>query len=193
MPATTRSPKGVARREQILQTAMSVLAREGYRKTSMRAIGRELSIEPAHILYYFDGREDLLRNVVERWDELARDELGDGLEPKSALDAFVQRIRGNLRIPGITHVYLATVAEAADREHAAHEFFRQRFVHVREVLERAIRYEQRAGTIRAELDASQEARKLVALSDGLQLQAMFDDGIDAPAELEAAISALRAE
>ncbi len=191
MPATSRSPKGVARREQILQAAWSVLAREGYRKTAMRAIGRELDIEPAHILYYFDSREDLLRSVVERWDEVALEELGDGFDPAYALDTFVERIRTNLRIPGITHVYLATVAEAADREHAAHDFFRRRFAQVRELLERAIRYEQQAGTINAGLDPSREARKLIAIADGLQLQAKFEDAIDAPGELEAALSALR--
>jgi AcrR family transcriptional regulator len=47
-----RFAKGAARREAILTTATEVLARDGYRGTSLRSIARALELEPAHILYY---------------------------------------------------------------------------------------------------------------------------------------------
>jgi AcrR family transcriptional regulator len=189
----TRSPKGAARREQILQTAMEGLAADGYRNTSIRGIGRVLGLEPAHILYYFDSREELLQKVIERWDEDAMAHLGTQSGPDEALDSYVETIRHNLQIPGIVHLYLTFAAEAVHPDHSSHEFFRQRFERVRAILEEGIRFEQASGRIEPGLDAGLESRKLVALADGLQLQALIEPGIDAPADLEAAVAELRGE
>ncbi|SDY60881.1 TetR/AcrR family transcriptional regulator [Herbiconiux ginsengi] len=185
------SAKGVARREQILLTAMDVLGHDGYRNTSLRGIGRALDIEPAHILYYFDSREELLQKVVERWDANTVAEYGHPVTPEVALDFYVRAIRDNLRIPGIVHLYLTLAAEAVHPDHSAHAFFVARFRRVRELLRDGIRHEQALGHIDAALDADREARRLIALADGLQLQALVDPEIDAPGDLEAAVTALR--
>lgn len=192
MARSVTSPKGLARREQILQAAMEGLASGGYRNTSLRGIGRTLEIEPAHILYYFDSREELLQKVIERWDADAIAAAGGEVGPELALDFYVTTVRHNLLIPGIVHLYLTLAAEAVHPDHSAHEFFRARFATVRELLGDGIRFEQGTGRIPAALDADLEARKLIALGDGLQLQSMIDPGIDAQADLEAAIAALRA-
>ncbi|MBT2498582.1 TetR/AcrR family transcriptional regulator [Agromyces sp. ISL-38] len=186
------STKGHARREQIIQTAIQGLAADGYRNTSLRGIARALEVEPAHILYYFDSREELLQKVIERWDESALAHFGQALVPENALDAFVLTIRHNLRIPGIVHLYLTVAAEAVHPDHSAHAYFVERFRGVRTMLGDAIRHEQRQGVIPKHLDADLEARKLIALADGLQLQALIDPTIDAPGDLQAAVVALRA-
>jgi AcrR family transcriptional regulator len=186
------SAKGAARREQILATAMESLGKDGYRNTSLRGIGRALDIEPAHILYYFDSREELLQKVIERWDENSLGAAGGEVTPDRALDFYVAAIRHNLRIPGIVHLYLTLAAEAVHPDHSAHSFFVERFRTVREMLRDAIRFEQTQGGIDPVLDADLEARKLIALADGLQLQGLVDPTIDAPRDLEAAVAALRA-
>lgn len=189
LPGT--SAKGAARREQILATAMECLGKDGYRNTSLRGIGRELDIEPAHILYYFDSREDLLQKVIERWDETTTAAVGGAAVPDHALDIYVAAVRHNQSIPGIVHLYLTLAAEAVHPDHSAHAFFVDRFRTVRELLREGIRFEQDAGRIDAALDADLEARKLIALADGLQLQGFTDPTIDASGDLEAAVAALR--
>ena len=185
------SAKGAARREQILATAMEKLGKDGYRNTSLRGIGRELDIEPAHILYYFDSREELLQKVIERWDENTLAQFDAPVDPSRALDFYVRAIRQNLAIRGIVHLYLTFAAEAADPEHSAHAYFVDRFRTVREMLRDGIRYEQSVGRIDPTLDADLEARSLIALADGLQLQSLVDPTIDAPGDLEAALAVLR--
>lgn len=183
--------KGEARREEILQAAMGVLAKDGYRNISLRMIGRALEIEPAHILYYFSSREELLQKVIERWDADSAAAFQGLLDPSTMLDAFVGAIRKNLEIPGIVHLYLTYAAEAVHAEHAAHEFFRARFERTRDMLGEGIRYEQSIGLIPASLKSDLEARKLIALADGLQLQSLVDPRIDAPSDLADAVSSLR--
>lgn len=170
---------------------MEKLAADGYRNTSLRGIGRELEVEPAHILYYFESREELLQKVIERWDENTMAAFGGPVSDEGALDFYVNAIRHNLAIPGIVHLYLTLAAEAVHPEHSAHEFFVERFRAVRDQLRNGIRHEQSAGRIDARLDADLEARNLIALADGLQLQGLVDPSIDAPADLEAAVAALR--
>ncbi|KRE31003.1 TetR/AcrR family transcriptional regulator [Agromyces sp. Soil535] len=191
MARAGRFAKGAARREAILSTATEVLARDGYRGTSLRAIARALDLEPAHILYYFDNREDLLQKVVERWDAEAIASIGGEPAPADTLDAYAELIRRNLEIPGLVHLYLIFAAEAAQPDHLAHQFFRDRFERVRRWLSVAIAFEQGAGLIDRAIDADRAARMLIAVADGVQLQALVDPGVDAPADLAATIAQLR--
>ncbi|MGA1836674.1 TetR/AcrR family transcriptional regulator [Herbiconiux sp. 11R-BC] len=183
--------KGEARREQILAVAFEKLGADGYRNASLRAIGRELDVEPAHILYYFASREELLQKVVERWDEGTLAAVGGVVPPSEALDFYVAAIRQNLRIPGIVHLYLTLAAEAVHPDHSAHRFFVERFRRVHSLLRDGIEREQAVDRIDPSADAALEARKLIALADGLQLQALVDPAVDAPGDLEAAVAALR--
>ncbi|WEO78800.1 TetR/AcrR family transcriptional regulator [Cryobacterium sp. SO2] len=193
MARTGRFPKGAARREAILQTATEVLSRDGFQGTSLRAIGRELEVEPAHILYYFDSREDLIQNVIARWDDNALESIGGDFLPGETLDNYTAIIRRNLEIPGLVHLYLIFAAEAVDATHPAHGFFRDRFDRVRGILSAAVRFEQAAGRIPAEVDPDRAARMLIAVADGVQLQALMNPAIDAPADLESVIDHLRSQ
>ncbi|MET0780106.1 MAG: TetR/AcrR family transcriptional regulator [Microbacterium sp.] len=188
-----RFAKGAARREAILTTAMDVLARDGYRGTSLRSIARALELEPAHILYYFDSREDLLQNVIERWDADNTAAWGGDPTPANTLDLYADAIRRNLEIPGLVHLYLIFAAEAAQPDHPSHQFFRDRFEQLRRLLGVAIGYEQGAGRIDMSVDADRAARLLIAVADGVQLQALVDPTIDAPKDLAATIAQLRGE
>lgn len=188
-----RFAKGAARREAILTTAMDVLARDGYRGTSLRSIARALELEPAHILYYFDSREDLLQNVIERWDAANLAAWGTEPTPANTLDLYAEAIRRNLEIPGLIHLYLIFAAEAAQPDHPSHQFFRDRFEQVRRLLSVAIAFEQGAGRIDMAVDADRAARLLIAVADGVQLQALVDPTIDAPKDLAATIAQLRGE
>lgn len=181
--------KGTAKRQEILDAARDVLAKEGYRKSSLRSIARSLGLEPAHILYYFGSREDLLREVIQRWDadnRLIMDAAGE----VDDLESFAGSVESNLEIPGIVHTYLTFAAEAVDPEHPAHQFFLDRFAITRGFLSSAIAKGQAAGTLRPGLDPDRTARMLIAIADGLQLQALIDPSVDAVADMAAAIADL---
>jgi AcrR family transcriptional regulator len=176
--------KGQAKREEILIGVMNALSRGELRNPPLRAIGQALGVEPAHILYYFGSREELMQAVIVRWDEDSED---DGFD----LDKYITIIGRNVTKPGIIHLYLAFAAEAVEPSHPAHDFIRQRFDRVNKSIAEAIRGEQEAGTISAKIDAEIEARLLIALADGLQLQSLIDPGIDAVAHIASAIGQLR--
>jgi AcrR family transcriptional regulator len=182
------SPKGAARREEILSGLMQKIARQELRNPSLREIGRALNIEPAHILYYFGSREALLQSVIMRWDDDARASSPDSVV---TLDNFAEQLKRNIAIPGVVHLYLNFAAEAVDPDHPAHEFFKQRFDRVAATLATRIREEQARGAIRPETDPESTARQLIAMADGLQLQSLVNPNVNALQFMVDAIASLR--
>jgi AcrR family transcriptional regulator len=58
---------GDSRREQILDGALAVFARQGFSATSIKAVAREAGISsPALLYHYFESKDALLRAVIER-------------------------------------------------------------------------------------------------------------------------------
>ena len=185
--------KGAAKREEILVGVMKALADGKLRNPPLRAIGQALGVEPAHILYYFSSREELLQSVIMRWDDDVRTQCGAvSADSPISLDEYSDAIARNITRPGIVHLYLTFAAEAVDIAHPAHAFFCKRFDDVRHSIAEAVRKEQAEGTIEPGLDAEHQARLLIALADGLQLQSLVDPKVDAASDLASAIARLRA-
>lgn len=187
MDKKSLSRKGAARRESILRTAFDVISRGGYKEATLGAIARELQLDTPNLLYYFDTREDLLREVLERWAAETLEELADGVD---FLEYFRRAVHRDLSIRGVVHLYLSFAAEAVDDEHPAHPFFRNRFAIVADYLEAVLIAGQEAGLIKPEIDPAVHARILIAIADGLQLQALLDPSVDAPADLDVALASL---
>jgi AcrR family transcriptional regulator len=53
-----------ARRAQLVQTAIDVLAAGGYERASLSAIARAAGVSKGVISYHFEGKDELLREVV---------------------------------------------------------------------------------------------------------------------------------
>lgn len=192
MAPRSRSKKGEARRAQILQTAFEVLSQDGYRRSSLREIARALNVEPAHILYYFATREELLTEVVKTWQERTLERARAVSQSSDALDGWLDVVHQNAHTPGLVYVYTTFAAEAADPGHPAHSYFLERFNMLHTAVADAIRQRQHAGRARADIDADHAALRLMALSDGLQLQWLANPAIDMATELGLAINELAA-
>ena len=179
------SRKGLARRAEIIETALKVLAERGYRETSLRAIGRELGIEPAHILHYFQSREGLLEEVIRAWDAPV-----DAKNDAPFLDIWPDVLEHNGTIPGLVHLYTALAAEAATPGHPSHDFFQHRYRRIRRRVVDEVERGTREGRYSPAMSADEIAVILISLSDGLQLQWLIDPTIDPASQLRSAIAGL---
>jgi TetR/AcrR family transcriptional regulator, regulator of biofilm formation and stress response len=73
------APATAGRREQILEAALRIIGREGRQAVTHRAVAEEAGVPLGSTTYYFDSRDDLLRQAleyvaaseVERYGELA--------------------------------------------------------------------------------------------------------------------------
>ncbi len=173
--AQGRYAKGAAKRAEILEVALDLIARHGYRRSTLREIATSVGLTNAGVLHYFGSREELFTEVLRLRDEADRDHAADGGDP---LRQFVDVIGHNADVPGLVHLYSSLAAEAVDPGHEAHRFFADRYRTVRRELAAAIHRRVEAGRLRDDVDADRLARMMVALADGLQTQWLIEPDFD---------------
>ncbi|WP_353808348.1 TetR/AcrR family transcriptional regulator [Agromyces sp. SYSU T00194] len=182
--------KGIAKREEILSTALDVIARNGYRGASVKELADAVGLSQAGLLHYFGSKEELFAEVLRMRDE--RDARSIDRTTGRSLDAFVDVVRGNTGVPGLVQLYAQLSVEASDPAHPAHEYFVERYRTFRAGMADHLRTQQDAGVVRADLDPDALAAVLAAAADGLQTQWMLDPDIDMAAHLRVLIDALDA-
>ena len=168
--------KGIAKREEILTTALEVIARNGYRRTSVKELADAVGLSQAGLLHYFSSKEELFQEVLRKRDEVDTESFGLAVE--RPIQSFFDVIRHNSEVPGLVQLYAQLSTEAVDATHPAHDFFVARYEQFRAVFCGMLREEQEAGRLDADLDVERTANLFLAAADGLQTQWMLDPSID---------------
>jgi AcrR family transcriptional regulator len=168
--------KGVAKREEILTTALDVIARNGYRRTSVRELAEAVGLSQAGLLHYFSSKEELFQEVLRKRDEVDIETFD--FHRERPIEAFFEVIRHNSEVPGLVQLHAQVSTEAGDLDHPAHEFFVERYAQFRATFAGMLRDEQAAGRIDPDLDLDRIGTLFLAAADGLQTQWMLDPSID---------------
>ncbi|GAB3577683.1 TetR/AcrR family transcriptional regulator [Leifsonia lichenia] len=182
--------KGIAKREEILTTALEVFALKGYRGASLREIASSVGLSQAGLLHHFSSKEELFAEVLRKRDEVDEHAHPEG-GPVRGFDTLVDIVRHNADVPGLVQLYATISAEAADEDHPGHDYFVQRYATLIRAIEEHVRDEQGAGRIDPSLDALQVARLAIAVADGMQVQWMLDGTADMATTLEYFFSMIR--
>lgn len=178
--------KGVARREEILESALDVIATKGYQSASLKQIAEVVGVTPAALLHYFGSKEELFTEVLRKRDEHeGRDP--QQLDPGEAKTVFLEVVRRNTRTPGVVELFSRLSVDAVDPQHPAHQFFLDRSERLRETIAQSFEAD---GERRAVLDPETTARVVQAVADGLQLQWMIDPSVDMPGIVESLLDVL---
>jgi TetR/AcrR family transcriptional repressor of nem operon len=170
----TKSQKGAATRDQILNAATRLIHVQGYQSTSLDDVLRESGVGKGNFYYYFKSKEDLGYAIIDR---IRRAFIERGLGPAFAdtdadpvgqLHAFFDRVLDSQRqrncVGGCAMGNLAS--ELSD----VHEGFRQQLAGIfdayRDHLAEAIRRGQQNGRLRSDADATRVAQFLVGALEG---------------------------
>jgi len=164
--------KGAARRAQILDEVIRMVAEKGVDASSLRSVADSLGISHAALRHYFPSRDELLVAVYDEHEGRQRDAGG---RPGSAVGDMRDSAERNRSVPGLVQLYTVLMADAAQEGHpVTREFVRARFARVRAKLADLVREDQAAGRIDPEIDARDLASLAIAASDGLQVQWLLD-------------------
>lgn len=178
---------GRLRREQILERAAELFGANGFGATSFREIAAACGLTPAGLTHHFADKTALLMALVQVREQQQRSELSlDDLNWAEWARAVERQNREN-RV--MTQLFAILSAEAIEPNHPAHEYFVQRYRMLRERFAQFI-CSHRGGEVVNEDDRI-DAQVLIALWDGLQLQAMLDPETDIEAAFGRAIEYVR--
>ena len=171
-------PKGVRRRQQILDSLITLLARRGVDRASLRTVGEAIGVSHTALRHYFSSRDELLVEAYRTHEARAAQ---DAPAPdESAVGLIVAAAERNRSIPGLVELYATLTTDALQEQHAVtREFVRDRFRSLREDLAVRIESGRRAGRVPADIDSLDAAALVIAASDGLQIQWLLDpDAVD---------------
>ena len=183
-PGRRSYPKGVRRRQQILDSVIALLAQRGVDRASLRTVGDAIGVSHTALRHYFSSRDELLVEAYRTHEARAA---GDGPSADaSAVSVIIEAAERNRSIPGLVELYATLSTDALQEQHGlTREFVRDRFRSLRETLAERIAEGQRtggdvgAGGLSAGIDPMDAAALVIAASDGLQIQWLLDpDTVD---------------
>lgn len=168
-------PKGMRRRQQIMDSAITLFAQRGVDRASLRTVGEAIGVSHAALRHYFSSRDELLVEVYKTHEARAA---ADAAPPDdSAVGRIADAAERNRSIPGLVELYATLTTDALQERHAVtREFVRERFRSLRRALAARIESGQQAGRIAADIDPLDAAALVIAASDGLQIQWLLDPG-----------------
>ncbi|MGJ5620390.1 TetR family transcriptional regulator C-terminal domain-containing protein [Sulfitobacter sp. MF3-043] len=118
---TPKKPSRIQERNRrvILDAALEVFSRHGYRGATLDLIAAEAGLSKPNILYYFDGKEDihvtLLSQLMETWLDPLVEMNPDG-DPVEEILAYVQRKLDMARdLPRESRLFAGEILQGAPR------------------------------------------------------------------------------
>ena len=161
-----------ARRAEIIRAASASIAEHGYERASLRDIAARANVTHAALLRHFASKDELLLAALARRDEddeeLARRIMGSKVPAEQVLSTV---LREEFTHPDQQRNWLAIAVAATNPEHPAHDFFIARRERLRAHLSSG-----RLGTAHdsEELTADEKVTMVMAMVDGLRIQALLD-------------------
>lgn len=165
------------RREQVLEATIRVVARSGLDGATMRSIAEEAGCSTGLVTHHFANRDDVIVGVLRHVHRRSAQRMDRHAHRRPAFDALAAVVAEALPLDDERRmewtVWLAfwgaAVGDAAlEAEH------RQRYAEWRALVRQLLQRGVDDGSVRPDLDVRLEADRLVALVDGLGIQATLE-------------------
>jgi AcrR family transcriptional regulator len=174
-PYATLLAKGEDRRQRIMAVAERLLARNGWRNTSLALIAKEAGVTPAGLLHHFESKEQLLNAVLDARD--ADDEIHADYR-SGDLIAELSRVPERFeRAPELIGTFTVLLVENIAPDAPLHDRMHKRYSDAVDIIVRLIERGQRDGTFRPDFDAATKAVEILAFITGMETLWLLDRSI----------------
>jgi len=174
-PYATLLAKGEDRRQRILSVAERLLARNGWRNTSLAQIAKEAGVTPAGLLHHFESKEQLLNAVLDARD--ADDEIHADYQ-SGDLIAELSRVPERFeRAPELIGTFTVLLVENIAPDAPLHDRMHKRYSDAVDIVTDLIKRGQSDGQFRPDFDASSKAVEILAFITGMETLWLLDRSI----------------
>jgi AcrR family transcriptional regulator len=168
-------PHLVTDRIAIVEATIRVFQRLDYHEASYAAVAGELESSVDDITAHFPSWDGLVIATMERWMSGRQADVWEVALTRGAVPFLRELVKVNLAEPALTRLQLAILCAASNPNHPGHSFIRKQYMalygYVQHALAQDITAHREPATMRPERGAEQ----LLALYEGLQVQAMMRD------------------
>jgi AcrR family transcriptional regulator len=174
-PYASLLAKGEDRRQRILAVAERLLARNGWRNTSLAQIAKEAGVTPAGLLHHFESKEQLLNAVLDARDE---DDALHADYQSGDLVTEIRRVSQRFdRAPELVGTFTVLLVENIAPDAPLHDRLHNRYRAAIDILTRNIEAGQRIGKYRPDCDAATKAVEILAFINGMETLWLLDRSI----------------
>lgn len=173
-PYATLLAKGEDRKQRILQIAERLLARNGWRNTSLAQIAKEAGVSPAGLLHHFESKEQLLNAVLDTRDD------DDDMHADRAGDLITQigRVAERFdRAPELVGTFTVLLIENIAPDAPLHDRLLKRQQAAVDIVAGLIRRGQCTGAYRNDFDPAIKAVEILAFVNGMETAWLLDPSI----------------
>ncbi|MEE6164518.1 MULTISPECIES: TetR/AcrR family transcriptional regulator [unclassified Mycolicibacterium] len=166
--------KGEDRKQRILSVAEKLLARNGWRNTSLAQIAKEAGVTPAGLLHHFESKEQLLNAVLDAGDyddDIHADRSGDLAEE---ITRVAERFE---RAPELVGTFTVLLVENIQPDAPLHDRLLKRQQDARAIVADILRRGQDSGRYRPDFDAANKAVEILAFVNGMETSWLLDPSL----------------
>jgi len=174
-PYATLLAKGEDRRQRILAVAERLLARNGWRNTSLALIAKEAGVTPAGLLHHFESKEQLLNAVLDARD--ADDEIHADYRSGDLVTELSRVPERFDRAPELVGTFTVLLVENIAPDAPLHDRLLKRYRDAVDIITAIITRGQERGQYRADLDAAGRAVEILAFINGMETLWLLDPSI----------------
>jgi AcrR family transcriptional regulator len=155
--------------------AERLLARNGWRSTSLAQIAKEAGVTPAGLLHHFESKEQLLNAVLDARDE---DDAVHADYQSGDLITELSRVPERFdRAPELVGTFTVLLVENIAPDAPLHDRLHKRYRGAIDILTEIIERGQRCGKYRPDCDAAKKAVEILAFINGMETLWLLDPSI----------------
>ncbi|OBF30075.1 TetR family transcriptional regulator [Mycobacterium sp. ACS1612] len=174
-PYATLFAKGEDRRQRILSVAERLLARNGWRNTSLAQIAKEAGVTPAGLLHHFESKEQLLNAVLDARD--TDDEIHADYRSGDLITELSRVPERFERAPELVGTFTVLLVENIAPDAPLHDRLHKRYRDAVDIITRIIERGQNDGSYRPDLDAASKAVEILAFINGMETLWLLDPSV----------------
>ncbi|GAT07044.1 MULTISPECIES: TetR/AcrR family transcriptional regulator [Mycobacteriaceae] len=174
-PYATLLAKGEDRRQRILAVAERLLARNGWRNTSLALIAKEAGVTPAGLLHHFESKEQLLNAVLDARD--ADDAIHADYRSGDLVTELGRVPERFERAPELVGTFTVLLVENIAPDAPLHDRLVKRYRDAVDIITAIIERGQRSGKYRQDLDPATKAVEILAFTYGMETLWLLDPSI----------------
>ncbi|MGE2720532.1 TetR/AcrR family transcriptional regulator [Mycolicibacterium celeriflavum] len=174
-PYATLLAKGEDRRQRILAVAERLLARNGWRNTSLAQIAKEAGVTPAGLLHHFESKEQLLNAVLDARD--ADDAIHADYRSGDLVTELGRVPERFDRAPELVGTFTVLLVENIAPDAPLHDRLVKRYRDAVDIITGIIERGQESGKYRSDLDAATKAVEILAFTYGMETLWLLDPSI----------------
>ena len=166
----------VNRRDEVVRTALELIAERGYRRASLAQVAARLGMSAPGVLHYFPSKDALLMAVLAERSRQSRALAETAAPGRNDTDVLLTWLAGtvarNSAEPLLTQLHTIVSADSITEGHPAQEMMRERYREARGRVADNIAADEARPHLAAQ--AEPLAALILAAMDGLQLQWLLD-------------------